>query len=117
MNHVPEAIDPGVIVLSSSLQLLHINHQAIILLTQVRQASLQPEADRPLTSLLHFHSHEILTAMRKRVASSNFTPFHCYHAIGTSSGEILLKGFGLPDRRGFVHSRIVMLLVPQSRGH
>ena len=109
MNQAREAIDPGVVVLSSSLQLLHMNHQAISLLQH-----LQPEADRDLTSLLHPHSHEISMAMRERLASSNFRPFHSYRAIGDQPHKILLKIFALPDRRGFPHSRIVMLLLPQS---
>jgi len=115
MNQARGAIDPGVVVLSSSLQLLHINHHAISLLTDVGQGSSYPDANGNLTSPLHPHSHEILMAIRKRLASHNFTPFHCYRTIGEHTQEILLKGFGLPDRRGFFHSRIVMLLMPQSR--
>jgi len=115
MNQARGAIDPGVVVLSSSLQLLHINHHAISLLKDVQQSSVQPEANGKLISPLHPHSHDILMAIRERLASSNFTPFYCYRAIGEPPQEILLKGFGLPDRRGFPHSRIVMLLMPQLR--
>ena len=34
--------------------------------------------------------------------------------IGDPTDQILLKGFGLPDRRGLLHSKIVMLLTPHS---
>jgi len=115
MNHVPEAIDPGVVVLSTSLKLLHINHKALSLLQHLQRSAPQPEANLNLTAPLHAHGQDIITAMHKRLTSSDFTPFHCYRVIGECEHEILLKGFGLPDRRGFPHSRIVMLLVPQSR--
>lgn len=115
MNQARGAIAPGVVVLSSSLQLLHINHQAIALLKQLIQSSSQQEVDRNLTSPLTPHSHDLVTTIKKRLASRNFSPFHCYRAIGTPTQEILLKGFGVPDPRGFSDSRIVILLVPQSR--
>lgn len=115
MNHVPEAIDPGVVVLSTSLQLLHINHTALSLLQQLQQSAPQPEVDLNLTAPLHAHGQDMITAMHKRLTSSDFTPFHYYRVIGESEHEILLKGFGLPDRRGFSHSRIVMLLMLQSK--
>jgi len=114
MIPVPAAIDPGIVVLSSSLQLLHINHQAISLLKQVQDTTAQADADLNLTAPLHAHGLDIIMAMRERLVSHDFTPFHCYRAIGRPAQRILLKGFGLPDQRGFHHSRIVMLLVPQS---
>ena len=110
MNQARKVIDPGLVVLSSSLQLLHINHLAISFLRHLQPSSSQPEAYRNLTSLLRPHGHEIITAMRKRLASCNFTPFHCYREIGEPPQQILSKGFGLPDRRGFHHSRIVLLM-------
>jgi len=115
MNHLPEAIDPGVVVLSASLQLLHINHQAISLLKQVQGSTSQADGAPNLTAPLHTHGQDIITAMRQRLVSHDFTPFYCYRAIGEPAHQILLKGFGLPNQRGFPHSRIVILLVPQSR--
>lgn len=53
--------------------------------------------------------------MQKRLALCNFQSLLRYHAIGDSELEILVKGLGLPDRKGLPHSRIVMLLSPHVR--
>lgn len=48
--------------------------------------------------------------MRERLAANNSKPFHLYCAIGGSEQQILLKGVGLLDQRGWPYSRIVMRL-------
>lgn len=52
--------------------------------------------------------------MRERLASNNGEQFQQCRTIGESTRTILLKGFGLPDRRGLSYSRVVMLLSPHS---
>ena len=103
---------PGIVVLSSSLDLLHMNRRALALLTQLEQTAQNVETERTVTAPLHQHGQDIIETMQARLAANNWEPFHHYRAIGPASHTILLKGFGIPDRRGLSHSRIVMLLSP-----
>jgi hypothetical protein len=52
--------------------------------------------------------------MQARVGSNNWEQFQHNRVIGDSPHSILLNGFGLPDRRGLPHSRIVLLLAPHT---
>lgn len=110
MNQRDEAINPGIVVLSSSLQCLHLNRRAVTLLTQLERSGSRAGTDWNLTAPLHPLCHDIIATLRERLALRNFTPFYRYHAVGNSEQELLLKGFGLPDRNGLSHSRIVLLL-------
>jgi len=113
-----DATAPGIVVLSPSLHLLHMNRRALALLTPlngtVHETAQSIEADRAVAAPLHLHGQNILQTMQARLAANNWEPFHQYSLIGGSSGQILIKGFGLPDLRGAAHSRIVMLLSPHT---
>ena len=109
---------PGIVVLSPSLHLLHMNRRALALLTPlngtVHETAQNIGADRAIAAPLHQHGQDIMQTMQARLAADNWEPFHQYSLIGDSTGQILLKGFGLPDRKGAAHSRIVMLLSPHT---
>ena len=113
MNQRDEAINPGIVVLSSSLDFLHINKPAIQMLTQLRPSGSQAGADQHLTAPLHSFCREIIAVLQERLTSRSFEPFRQYHAIGDSDRELLVKGFGVPDKRGLPYSRIVLLLSPR----
>ena len=113
MNQKSTATNPGIVVLSFSLQLLYMNQQAISLLKRLRQSASQLGADRNMTAALEPFAHDIVRAMRDRLAVYRVGPFHHSLAIGEGKGRIALKGFGLPDRRGVAYSRIVLLLSPE----
>jgi len=114
VNQGPETTSPGIVVLSSSLQLLHMNRQAIALLAQWERTALSIRTKGAVPASLHQLCHEIMETLRARVRSNNWAQFYQYCAIGDSTCSILLKGFGLPDRRGLPHSRIVMLISPHT---
>lgn len=103
---------PGIVVLSPSLHLLHMNRRALALLTQLEQTAENVETERTVTAPLYQHGQDIIETLQARLADDNWEPFHHYRAIGPASHTILVKGFGIPDRRGLSHSRIVMLLSP-----
>ena len=105
---------PGIVVLSPSLHLLHMNRRALALLTGEDLPALNIRTAQALTAPLHPHCQDIIETMQARLAADNWEPFHQYSLIGDSTGQILLKGFGLPDRKGAAHSRIVMLLSPHT---
>ena len=114
MNQEQEATGPGIVVLSSSLQLLHMNRRARTLLAQLEHNAPSIGTERAVAAPLHRHCQDIFETSQARVGSNNWEQFHQYRMIADSTHAILLKGFGLPDRRGLPHSRIVMLLSPHS---
>jgi hypothetical protein len=114
VNQEQAATGPGIVVLSSSLQVLHMNRQAIALLTQGEHNALNIGTERAVAAPLRQHCQDIIETLQARLGSNNWEQFHQYSTIGDSTHLILLKGFGLPDRRGLAHFRIVMLLSPHN---
>lgn len=114
MNQEQAATGPGIVVLSCSLQVLHMNRQATALLSQLERTAQNNGTERAVATPLHQHCQCIIETMQARLVSNNWEQFHEYRTIGDSTDSILLKGFGLPDRRGLPHSRIVILLTPHT---
>ena len=112
MNQEQEATGHGIVVLSPSLQVLHINQRAMVLLNQLEQTIQVVGAERTVAAPLHQHCQDIIETLRSRLESNNWERFQHYRTIGASPHSILLKGFGIPDPRGLSYSRIVMLLSP-----
>ena len=113
MNQEQEASSSGIVVLSSSLQVLHMNRRARALLLQL-DCTAQGGAEQALAAHLHRHCQEIIETLLERLGSNNWEQFHQFGTIGDATRWILLKGFGIPDRRGLSHSRIVLLLSPHT---
>lgn len=114
MNLEREATGPGIVVLSPALQVLHMNRRAIALLTQLECTARSIGTERGVTAPLHRHCQDIVETLRERQAAQNWQQFHRSRTIRDSANPLLLKGFGLPDRRGLPHSRIVILLSPHT---
>ena len=114
MNQEQEATGPGIVVLSPSLQVLHMNRQAMALLKQLERTVQSIEAERAVAAPLHQHCQDIIETLQARLGSNNWGQFQQYRRMGNSTHSILLKGSGLPDSRGLPHSRIVMLLSPHT---
>lgn len=112
MNQEQEATGPGIVVLSPTLQVLHMNLQAMALLNRLKHTARSIGAEHAVVAPLHQHSLDIVETMRARLESNNWEQFQLYRSIGDSTHSILLKGFGLPDCRGLPYSRIVILLSP-----
>jgi hypothetical protein len=110
VNQEQEVTGPGIVVLSSSMQVLHMNRRAVDLLDHFTPAAERLGTKPALVAPLHQYCEDIIQTLQARLASNNWEPFHQYRVIGEPNHTILLKGFGLPDRRGLPHSRILMLL-------
>ncbi len=85
------------------------NRRARALLIQL-DCTAQGGAEQAVAAHLHRHCKEIIEALLERLGSNNWEQFHQFAMIGNATPSILLKGFGIPDRRGLSHSRIVLLL-------
>jgi len=114
VNQEQEVTGPGIVVLSSSLVVLHMNRRAMALLTQLERTAQSIGTECALTAPLHQHCQDIIETLQARLGSNNWDQFQQYRTIGDSCHTILLKGFGLPDRRGLHHSRILILLSPHT---
>jgi len=112
VNQTPETIGPGVVVLSLSLHVLHMNRRAMALLNQLAYPAQNIGAERGIAAPLHHHGQDMFETMQARVGSNNWEQFQHNRVIGDAPHKILLNGIGLPDRRGLPHSRIVLLLAP-----
>ena len=115
MSQEPEATGPGIVVLSSTLQVLHMNRRALVLLNQLEHAGQSVGVERTVAAPLHQHCRDIIETLQARLNSNNLEQFQQYSMIGGSTNRIFLKGFGLPDQRGLSYSRIVLLLSPHNQ--
>jgi len=115
VNQEQEATGPGVVVLSPSLQVLHMNHRALVLLNQLEHTAQSAGTEWAVAAPLHQNCQAIIETMQARIGSNNWDQFLLCSTIGDSTHTIALRGFGLPDRRGLSYSRIVMLLTPHSQ--
>jgi hypothetical protein len=115
VSQEPEATGPGIVVLSSTLQLLHMNRRALVLLNQLEHTGQSVGAEWALTAPLHQHCQDIIETLQARLGSNSWEQFQQCRMIGNSTNTILLKGFGLPDQRGLSYSRIVLLLSPHNQ--
>jgi len=115
VSQEPEAICAGIVVLSSTLQVLHMNRRALVLLNQLQHTGQSAGVERALTAPLRQHCHDIIETLQARLGSNNWERFQQNRMIGGSTNTILLKGVGLPDQRGLSYSRIVLLLSPHNQ--
>src|SRR5262245_39516652 len=100
-------------MLSPSLQVLHMNRQAVALLNQLERSPQAIGAEQTFTAPLHQHCQGIIETLQARLESNNREQFQRYSTIGDSTNSIALIGIGIPDSRGLAFSRIVVLLSPQ----
>jgi nucleotidyltransferase/DNA polymerase involved in DNA repair len=84
------------------------------LLNQLEHTAQSTGAERAVAAPLHQHCQDILETLQARLGSNNWKQFRQQCTIVDSTHSILVNGFGLPDRRGLPHSRIVMLLSPHN---
>lgn len=114
MNQEQKASGPGIVVMSPSLQVLHMNRRAMDLLNQLEHTAQGAGTARAVAAPLHQHYQDINETLQARLRSNNWEQFRQQRTIGDSTCSILVNGFGLPDRRGLSHSRIVLLLSPHT---
>jgi len=105
---------PGIVVLSSSMQLLHMNRQAAELSTQINQAENGKENKKIAHGVLPMAMTELCTEILKvlqvRTEAKDWEQFEVKRLAGDPAKPILLRGFGLPDRGGIQQSRIVITM-------
>ncbi|TLY18431.1 MAG: response regulator transcription factor [Nitrospirae bacterium] len=105
---------PGIVVLSSTMQLLHMNRQAADLSMQINKAENGKEykkiAHGVLPAALTELCAEILKVLQVRTEAKDWEQFEVKRLAGNPARPILLRGFGLPERGGIQQSRIVITM-------
>ena len=113
-NLADQRAGAGIVVLSSSMQLLHMNRQAAELSKKVNMSenggtpprSAQGVLPTALTQLCS----EVLKALQVSTEAKDWEQFEVKRIAGDPKQPILLRGFGLPDKGGVQHARVVVTM-------
>ncbi|MDO9119207.1 MAG: LuxR C-terminal-related transcriptional regulator [Nitrospira sp.] len=104
----------GIVVLTAAMQLLHMNRQATELAKKINAAEQAGSAARSahgvLPTALTELCGEIIKALHVRTEAKDWEQFELKRVSGDPSQPILLRGFGLPDRAGVEHARLVVTM-------
>ena len=105
---------PGIVVLSSSLHILHMNRQAIKLAAMLGSA--EPRVQKlnyslgaliqPLIKL----AGTILEGLRRSDETTDVGRSELRHAVDNLGRRLLIRGIGVPSANGLQDSRIVFVL-------
>ena len=105
---------PGIVVLSPSMKILHLNRQARFLINGL--ASTTSEAQQPnnrtgiLPPALINLAGEIFSVLRSRHEMKEKGQFEIQHSANGSGKPVLIRGVGVPNGHGVEQARIVLLL-------
>jgi hypothetical protein len=112
---------PGIVVLSPSLEVLHINRQAHLLIRDLVPTT--PEAQHPnhrtdvLPPALINLAGEILSVLRSRHEINEKGQFEIRHSTNDTGKPVFIRGVGVPNGHGVDHARIVLVLTGTSVDH
>ena len=113
-NLADQRAGAGIVVLSSSMQLLHMNRQAAELSKLINMAenggAPAKSAQGVLPAALTELCTEVLKALQVRTEAKDWEQFEVKRIAGNPNQPVLLRGFGLPDRGGIQHARLVVTL-------
>jgi hypothetical protein len=105
---------PGIVVLSASLQILHLNRQAIKLAGLFSPAEPGGQnLDHParvLISPLTNLGDTILKALRWGNETTGKGQSGLHHAVSILGKRVMIRGIGVPSAKGLQDSRIVLVL-------
>ena len=105
---------PGIMVLSSLLQPLHMNRRAVTLLSDL--VSAPPNAQQPMNGTATLPpplvdlAGKVLSVLRRRAESAETGPCEICYLADTSSKQLVIRCIGLPSGKGVEHARIVFVL-------
>ena len=113
-NLADQRAGAGIVVLSSSMQLLHMNRQAAELSKLINMAenggAPAKSAQGVLPAALTELCTEVLKALQVRTEAKDWEQFEVKRIAGNTNQPVLIRGFGLPDRGGIQYARIVVTL-------
>ncbi len=111
---VAQRVTPGMLVLAPPLRVLYMNDHARELLRRLPNGEQAKGHARQARGLLPQCLQEICSAIfalhRARSPASDWKRFEIRRVLGAPERPILIRGFGVPDRSGRRHARVVLLL-------
>lgn len=109
-NIAEQRSGPGLLVLTSSCQIMHVNRQAAELIEEMshRENGNPPTGELP--SPISDLAAEIVKNLQVRTEAKDWEQFQMRRLVGDARRAILLRGFGLPDRAGVQQSRVVVIM-------
>ena len=100
---------PGIVIFSRRQKLLHASRRALELMDQLDPSELEPVHEIHSTPV-HELRHAIQAALDHRRAADIWEIFELKRIIFEVRRTILVRGFGLADRKSYEDSRIVIVL-------
>jgi hypothetical protein len=112
---------PGIVVLSPSLEVLHMNRQTRLLISGLVPSALEGQQPNNQTGVLPpiliDLAVEILNVLRSRHEMSRKGQFEVRHVADSLDKRVLIRGIGLPSTNRLRDSRIVFVLAELSVDH
>lgn len=101
---------PGILLLSSSMQLLYRDRRTWELCGQINKAQAGKAASGVLPPAVADLCAEIRKTLQVRTEAKDWEHFRVKRIIGDPKRPVLLRGLGLPDRNGIEQSRILITM-------
>ena len=101
---------PGILLLSSSMQLLYRDRRTWELCAQINKAQNGKAANGVLPTAVAELCSEIMKTLQVRTDAKDWEHFRVKRIIGDPKRPVLLRGVGLPDRSGIQQSRILITM-------
>src|SRR5438034_4639571 len=112
---VEQRVGPGILLLSVSLNLIHMNQRAWELSRKIMQAQNGKAATGVLPPAVTELCGEIITALQLRTGAKDWDQVHIVRLVGTPEPAVLLRAFGLVDQGVGQQARILILMEEVSR--
>ena len=107
---VDKRIGPGILMLTSSMQMLYRDRRSWELCAQINRYHNGKSATGVLPPVVADLCAEIMKALRERTDAKDWEHFRLKRVIGDPNHPVLLCGLGLPDRNGIQDSRILIIM-------
>ncbi len=113
-NLIGQRVSPGMLVLAPPMRLLHMNQHAWELLRNLPDVDYGNGHFKLAKGLLPNSVHEICAeifdSLRDRSHAKDWERYEIKRVLASPHRPVLTRGFGVPDRSGHEHSRVVLLL-------
>ncbi|MGH7204692.1 MAG: hypothetical protein ACREI2_00630 [Nitrospiraceae bacterium] len=105
----------GILVFTTSLQVLHRNPQALELSRRIKEAENGTGARDLFPRVVTDLCDEIRRGLQIRIDAGNCAQFQVRRLSGDAPKAVVLHGIGLPDRGGLQQSRILIVMEETGR--
>jgi len=105
-----QRVGPGILLLSSSLNLMHMNRRAWELSGKITQAQNGKAAAGVLPTAVTELCAEVVTAFQVKTNAKDWEQVQIRRLVRTPKPPVLLRAFGFPDRGGLQLARILILM-------